>query len=64
MNPMLRAQFYHDEAKKLRGLAGAEDKERGRETLLQLADSYDQLSEQIFLRLAQITNHTGASPAH
>lgn len=45
--PLLRAQFYHDEAQKLRQLAAAEAKESRREGLLEIAESYEATARQL-----------------
>ena len=49
--PLLKAQHYHDQARHIRNLAGKEDNENARRQLLQLAASYERLSEK-FLREA------------
>ena len=45
--PLLRAQFYHDEARKLRDLAAREEKEHRGKILLQIAESYDEICRQL-----------------
>lgn len=40
--PLLRAQFYHEEAQRLREQAAAEDKRHRRKILQEIADSYDE----------------------
>ena len=44
--PLLKAQHYHDQARHIRELAGKEENENARLQLLQLAASYERLSEQ------------------
>ena len=44
---LLRAQFYYDEAQKMRGAALCEDNEKRRKVLLEIAQSYDDLSREI-----------------
>ena len=46
--PFLRAQYYHDEAKKLRSLAESEEKASRRRMLFRIAESYDLLSRELF----------------
>ena len=53
--PLLRAQFYHDEAKKLRDMAATEEKESRRQVLLEIAESFDELAAQV---VAEIRGHT------
>ena len=43
--PLLKAQHYHDQARHIRELAAKEENENARRQLLQLAASYERLSE-------------------
>lgn len=45
--PLLRAQFYHDEAHKLRQHAAAEAQESRRKVLLEIAESYEATARQL-----------------
>ena len=45
--PLLRAQFYNEEAQKLRQQAASEEKEQRRKTLLEIAESYEQTANML-----------------
>ena len=45
--PFLRCQRYHDQASHFRKLAKAEANESARNALLELAEAYDQLADEI-----------------
>ena len=45
--PLLRAQFYHEEAQRLREHAASEEREFRRKTLLEIAESYEQTASQL-----------------
>ena len=45
--PLLRAQFYNEEAQKLRHQAASEEKEQRRKTLLEIAESYEQTANML-----------------
>jgi hypothetical protein len=45
--PLNRAQFYHEEARKLREHAASEEGEFRRKTLLEIADSYEETARQL-----------------
>ena len=45
VTPLLKAQHYHDQARHIRALAAKEENENARRQLLQLAASYEHLSE-------------------
>jgi hypothetical protein len=47
VSPLLRAQFYHDEAEKLREHAATEEKEPRRKLLLELAESYEETAKML-----------------
>ena len=46
--PILAAQYYRDEAVRLRNQAAYEAEERRRRILLEIAESYEELSKPLF----------------
>lgn len=45
--PLIRAQFYHEEAQKLRAHAATEDQESRRKVLLEIAESYEETANML-----------------
>ena len=48
--PLLRAQFYHEEARKLRAHAASESKESRRKMLLEIAESYEETARELLAK--------------
>jgi hypothetical protein len=52
--PLIKAQHYHDQAKRMRELAAQEDNNEARIALVQLADSYDRLSNKFMIEATSV----------